>query len=1826
MGRCRRATGRVRRVGAGERGRDVRPHREGIREVLMADKMTEAKLLDHLKWMTGELRQTRKQLGEAEARDREPIAIVAMSCRFPGGVNSPDELWELVSAGRDAVTGFPRDRGWDVDGLYDPDPDRPGTSYVREGGFIEGAADFDPAFFGISPREALATDPQQRLVLETSWEAFERAGIDPASLKGSSTGVFVGCSGQEYTSMAAQTSNDLASYVVSGTAPSVVSGRVAYVLGLTGPALTVDTACSSSLVALHLAARSLRSGECSLALAGGTAVMATPGEFTGFSRLRVLASDGRCRAFAASADGMGLAEGVGVLLLERLSDAQRNGHPVLAVVRGSAANSDGASSGLTAPNGPSQERVIRAALANAGLSTVDVDAVEAHGTGTTLGDPIEARALLATYGRGRSGDPLWLGSVKSNLGHTQAAAGVAGVMKMVLAMRHGVLPKTLHVDEPTPHVDWSSGAVSLLTEPVPWPETGRPHRAGVSGFGLGGTNAHVIVEQAPAEEAAAPGPVPAMVPWVLSGKGEAALRAQAVRLASQVDTEASVADVGLSLATTRSLHQDRAVVVGANREELLRGVRAIADGVPGPGVTTGKAVTRDGVVFVFPGQGAQWPGMAVELLELPVFAESMAACAEALSSFVEWSLLDVLADEGLLERVDVVQPVLWAVMVSLAELWRSYGVEPAAVVGHSQGEIAAACVAGALSLEDGAKVVALRSKALLKLSGGGGMVSVALPEAEVRQRIDDRISVAAVNGPASVVVSGEPDALATLVESCAAEDVRAKRIPVDYASHSPQVESVREHLLEVLADITPRAGDIPFCSAVTGTVIDTGELDAAYWYRNLRQTVLFDRATRGLLTQGNRAFVEVSPHPVLVTATQETLDDSAAVDAAVVGTLRRENGGLSRMLTSLAEAHVQGVKVDWTPAFPGARRVELPTYAFQRQRYWLDRPSAHGGDEAHPMLDTIVGLAEGDGLVLSGRLSLATHAWLADHTVLGTVVVPGTALVELALRAGAEVGCGRVEEITLEAPLVLPENGAVQVQVTVGGADDAGNRPISLHSRTDDAPWTRHATGLLADARPLSEPFADQWPPAGAQPVDVSDFYDRLTEQGYQYGPVFQGLRAVWTRGGETFAEVDLPGDAHDEAGRFGLHPALFDAALHPVALDPDGTADGTARLPFSWTGVSLHQPGAAAVRVRLRQSGPDAVTAELADATGRPVLSVEALVARPVSAAQLGAVRGEDNGALFQVDWIEATAAEAPGLGSIAVVGEVPLDGEYPRYPDLAALAAEPSIPDTVYAACPVDPAGETPVAVRSALGATHELLCAWLAEERFAASRLVLVTWNAVGDRPDLRAAPIWGLVRSAQSEHPDRFVLVDLDEHDASAHALPTAAALGEPQVALREGRPLVPRLARVPAGHEPPPEFGGHGTVLVTGAGGVLGGVFARHLVTEYGVRRLLLVSRRGELPELRTGLEALGARVTMVACDVTDRNALARVLADHRVTGVVHTAGVVDDGVLEALTPGRFDRVLGPKVDGALALHELTRDLDLSAFVVFSSAATTMGAPGQANYAAANAFLDALVRHRRAHGLPGTSLAWGMWAERSAMTAQLTDGDLHRMERTGISPLTTEQGVALFDAALRGTEPVVVPIRLNPAAVRLRSGAVPAMLRGLVKAPRRREQAPVDLPGRLAGLSEEDQRRVLLEVVRAQAVDVLGYVAASEVEPGKAFKELGFDSLTAVELRNRLGAATGLRLPATLIFDHPTPEALVEDLRARLSPEAAVTDVAAILAELDGLADKLAALDPDAQTIVDTRLAKLISRRDGESPASAADRLATATDDEVFAFIDNDLGR
>ncbi|WP_308015680.1 SDR family NAD(P)-dependent oxidoreductase, partial [Streptomyces huiliensis] len=1887
-------------------------------------------------------------------------------------------------------------------------PGRPGTTYVREGGFIDGADGFDPAFFGISPREAVAMDPQQRLLLEAAWEAVERAGVDPRRLRGERVGVYAGLMYHEYGNRGIDVPEAVAGFLGSGTSGSVASGRIAYTFGFEGPAVTVDTACSSSLVALHLAAQALRRGDCTLALAGGVTVMVTPNTFVEFSRQRGLAPDGRCKSFAAGADGTAWGEGVAMLLVERLSDARRNGHPVLAVLRGSAVNQDGASSALAAPNGPAQQRVIRRALEDAGLTAADVDAVEAHGTGTKLGDPIEAQALLATYGRGRPADrPLWLGSLKSNIGHTQAAAGAAGVIKTVMALRHGVLPQTLHAEERTPHVDWSSGAVELLTERRDWPETGRPRRAAVSSFGVSGTNAHVILEQAPEEEPAVDGGGVGVLPWVVTGRTPDALRAQAARLAEAVE-DADPARVGWSLASGRSAFEHRAVVIGDGRQELLAGTRGLATGQPAPGVVSGVASGEDdGPVFVFPGQGSQWAGMAVPLLgSSEVFAGRIADCERALAPFVDWSLTDVLRQEpgapGL-DRVDVVQPVLWAVMVSLAALWRSVGVEPVAVVGHSQGEIAAACVAGGLSLEDGARVVALRSRALLEIAGEGGMVSLALPADQAEElagRWDGRISVAALNGPRSTVVCGDAGALDELLAHCDAEEVRARRVPVDYASHSVHVERIRERIREELAGISPRSGAVPFHSTLTGSVLDTAGLDADYWYRNLRNTVRFRSVIDDLLTAGHGAFVECSAHPVLTVGIEESAQD-ADVPAVVVGSLRRDEGDWRRFLTSLAEAYTQGLPVDWTTAFPtGARhRVDLPTYAFQRDRYWLEGDAATGDVTAvglratgHPLLGAAVPVAGGDGLLLTGRLSLDTHPWLADHTVWGTTLVPGAALAELAIQAADLTGHGTLEELTLQAPLVLPERGGVHVQLSAGTADEDGRRPLALHSRPEDAapdaPWTAHATGFLApDTTPAPPWDLAAWPPPGATPVPVDTLYEHLADDGLGYGPVFQGLHALWERGEDLYAEIRLPREQQAEAAKFALHPALLDAALHPAAA----RSTGDVRLPFAWTGVTVHATGATDLRVHLAPAGDGGLTLRAADGSGAPVATVASLVSRSVTRDQLESARtARHHDSLFHVEWNESPLNN--GELDWAVLGEDVLglaDGrpDVPVHADLAALAAAPTVPGTVVVPCRFDTGGLP--ADEAATAVTHrllDLLRTWLGEERCASSRLVLVTCGAVPAAPgetvhDLAHAAVWGMVRSARSEHPGRFALLDVDGLPGSRSALPAALTAGEPEAALRNGRLLLPGLTRAASGRslEPPrdapdwrldvtskgtlenlalvpaPEaagppgpgqvriavraagmnfrdvvlglgmvdqdvmggeaagvvletgpgvteftsgdrvfgmvpgaFGPHavvdrrllarmpddwtyteaatvpiafltawyglvdlaavrpgetlllhaatggvglaalqiarhlgaevyataspakwdtlralgipderiassrdldfeaafraatggrgvdvvldslaheyvdaslrllapggrfvemgktdirdaetteaahpgttyryfdlidagherigammaelmelfgrgvlrplpaatwdvrrapeafrfmsrarhtgkvvltmpdaldpaGTVLITGGTGVLGGLVARDLATRHGVRHLLLLGRRGAdapgVAELVDELRESGAEATVAACDAADRDALAAVLAgipaDRPLTGVVHAAGVLDDAVVTALTPAQVDAVLRPKVRAAWNLHELTRDTPLGAFVLFSSAAATLGGPGQGNYAAANAFLDALARRRRADGLPGLSVAWGLWETASGMTGHLDAADHTRMRRSGVAPLTDAEGLDLFAAALAGDRPLPVALRLDTAALRAAAGpeGVPPLLRTL----------------------------------------------------------------------------------------------------------------------------------------------------------------------------------
>ncbi|WP_239142044.1 type I polyketide synthase, partial [Plantactinospora endophytica] len=1710
--------------------------------------------------------------------------------------------------------------------------------------------------------------------------------------------------------------------------------------------------------------------------------------------------------------------------------------------------------------------------------------------------------MQATYGRAHSADnPLLLGSVKSNIGHTQAAAGVAGVIKMVLAMRNGLLPRTLHADVPTPEVDWSAGDVRLLTEARPWQRNGHPRRAGISSFGMSGTNAHAILEEY-TEPADTPAIVPPKellpaVPLVVSASSPDALRQQAARLADLLAREDVVmGDVASSLVRTRGVLSERAVVVATDRAGGVEGLRSFATGTGGPNVAAGRGSGRDErVVFVFPGQGAQWVGMGVELLAVsPVFAERMAECERALAPFVDWSLVEVLGDEEALRRVDVVQPVLWAVMVSLAAVWRSWGVRPAAVVGHSQGEIAAACVAGALSLEDGARVVALRSAAIAGLSGAeSGMTSVAMPVAEVRVLLEQvpGVEVAAVNGPAATVVSGEVTGLAQVEAWCEQREVRARRVPVTYASHSAQMEVLREKLADVLAPVRPQTGQVPFHSTLRDEVVDGAELDAGYWFENLRHTVELERVVARLTADGVGAFVEMSPHPVLTGAVAQTVE-SVGGTAVVAGSLRRDEGGLDRLLLSAAELFVQGLQVDLDEWVPVGNRVDLPSYAFQRRRFWLgssagDIRAAGLAAARHPLIAGSVRLADGDGVVLTGRLSLHSHTWLADHTIGGNVLVPGTAFVELAARAGDEAGYDQIDELTLYTPLILPRRGGVHLQMVLRAPDEQGRGSLTIHSRPDDAdqdePYTRHAAAVLTAGVRESDPGRlTQWPPPGAETIQVDGVYERLAEEGYHYGPAFQGLRAAWHLDGSVYAEVALAENI--EVDGFALHPALFDAALQAVALEPGGEAGAGPRLPFAFTGVDVHASGATTLRVRLARDDEGSVTLHAFDPAGNPVVTVGKLVTRPLTDTAPAAPDLDD--ALFRVEWTplaiepDPTAAETPwALLASPTPTATWEDGSTETYHSPAEIPDGSTV--VVFDAGRGDAGhGEALAgAVRDSTVGLLETVQRWLAEVRLADARLVVLTHGAVtldGETPDLTRAALVGLLRSAQAEHPGRLVLVDLGTGVHVPNPL-LAAALrtDEPEILLRGEMAYAPRLVRTVAPALVPPrgegswrvesgadgsldslhivavpprvlaarevrvgvraagvnfrdvllslgmypgtgtiggeaagvvlevgaevtgvrpgdrvmglftgafgpeavadermlvgiprgwpfalaatvpvafatawyalrDLGGlragqrvlvhaaaggvgqaavqlarhwgaevfgtasagkwdvlrglgltddhigssrdlsfaerfpadmdvvlnslagefvdaslgllapdgrfvemgkidvrapdgvdyrafdlaeagpdrtqqilsqvaglmasgdlrplpsrvfdvrrvpdalrlmsqarhvgkvvlavprrelSGTVVVTGATGTLGRLVAEHLAAA-GTPHLLLLSRTGEaapgVDELRERLTGLGAAVTIRACDVVDRRQLAQVLAEiprqWPLTGVVHAAGVLDDGVLESLTADQVETVLRAKVDAAVNLHELTEDADLSMFVLYSSVAGVLGAAGQANYAAANAFLDALARHRRGLGLAGTSLAWGFWAERSAMTGHLDDADLRRLARGGIMGLSREQGLALFDRAVVHPEPVLAPVRLDLRALGRQDAETPPILRSLLRTPaRRRTRATVGaaatgLAAQLAAMPTEERDSFLLTLVRTSAAAVLGHRGADAIDAHRAFKDIGFDSLTAVELRNRLTTATGLRLPATLVFDHPNPTELARRLRTDLVGE------------------------------------------------------------------------
>ena len=2071
----------------------------------------------------------------------EPVAVVGMACRFPGGVGSAAGLWDLVAGGTDAMGGFPADRGWNLADLFDPDPDAVGKTYTRAGAFVADAAGFDAEFFGISAREAQTMDPQQRLLLEVCWEALETARIDAASLVGSETGVFVGAWAQPYGGGGSDTSEG---YELTGSSTSVASGRVAYLLGLQGPAITVDTACSSSLVATHLACQSLLNGESALALAGGVTVMTTPTIFTEFARQRGLAADGRCKAFAAAADGTGWGEGAAVLVLERLSDAQRNNHPVLAVIAGWAINQDGASNGLTAPNGPAQQRVITQAAANAGIGLDQVDVVEAHGTGTTLGDPIEAGALIATYGASRDSEhPLWLGSIKSNIGHTQAAAGVAGMIKMIAALNHDSLPPTLHADAPSPHIDWSAATVRLLTEPVPWPVTDHPRTAAVSSFGISGTNAHLILQQAPIPPAAPissaePVVEPPLRIWPISARTPAALAGQAQRLGQHLidHPDLDITEVAYSLASTRTHHPYRAAIstpvsAADPRQDVLTALNALAAGQPHPYVTQHHYRPHQGgkTVFVFAGQGGQYPAMGAQLYQHHrVFARVFDECDQALRPYTGWSVRDVICQDSAapsLDRVEVVQPVLFAMMVSLAETLRSYAIVPDAVIGHSQGEIAAAYIAGALSLTDAAKVVALRAKALKSLGGTGTMASVLLGAPDLQPRLQpwgSALSIAAVNGPSQTIISGETLAVEQFIAACDREGIQVRPIAVDYAAHSVAVEELREHLLGEWADLSPFPARTPLYStaqsALSSDPLDTATMDADYWYRNLREPVRFYDCVAELLAKGEHTFVELSAHPVLAPAIIDTLISvEGRTQSAVITTLHRDRPDLDTVAAALAQLHTHGHSPSWSSLYPQTRTIPLPTYPFEHRRYWLMATpsadvSAAGLDRPeHPLLGAITRLADRDEVVVSGRLSMSTQGWLTGHRVGDTVVFPATGFIDVVLAAAELVDCAVIDELVLHTPMELSEDTPTDLQIAIGPVDEQGRRAFSVHACSGEqhrpTAWTLHATGTLSSTRPgLVSPWSTV---AGTEPIDADSFYEQLATQGLAYSGPFCSLQRMGSDPAHpqrVYAEVALPADT-DLRG-FNIHPALLDAALHPLVTmtaQPTDAEPARPRLPFALTGVSLYATGASCLHVQLLRTGTDTFRVDAVDPAGAPVITIEAITVRalPEALGRPAVLAGPREG-LLELTWPVLAEDFFPPITTPStgvLVSDQPqhlpagLD-HHQIYPDLT----HPDLAHTemVIWALPLPEAGSAVDGLSWVHAVTRHTLAGlqtWLGRPDTIDVPLVVLTRHGAAispfdPAPELGHAAAWALLHTAQNEHPGRLAVVDIDSTTATEHVLAQViAGLArrpsiEPQLVLRAGIACIPRLTpaaglippstphwklattgkgdlsnltlvstqpstelaagqirvairaaglnfhdvvvalgaitdeglgweaagvvidtaadvttvargdavmglfqdafaptaitdhrsvvRVPAGWSfpqaasvpvafltayaglvelgglhagqrvlihagagavgqaaiqiarhvgaevyatahpskhhilrglglddhhiassrtlefaeafahvttghgmdvvlnnlsgdfidaslqllsrggrfieigktdircadqiaathpgvayhaydltnetpdrlatlwavltemlntgaitalpttsygllharqafrhmsqarhtgkivlvPPTTLNPHGTVLITGGTGMLGGVFAEHLITHYGIRHLLLISRRGPnapgATELRQHLTELGAETTITACDSSNSTDLAAVLdtipTDHPLTAVIHTAGVLDDAVITELTSQQLDTVLTAKADSAWHLHQLTQNHDLDAFIVFSSAAAALGNPGQANYAAANAVLEALAHHRHRRHLPATSLAWGYWQTPSGMTAHIDTVDQARVTRGGLAPITTEYGLALFDTALTHHQPTLIATPLNSRALahHARHNTLPPILSALTTTRPQAATTPTThtLATQLATQTPDQRRQTLTTLVTTATATVLAHPDPTTIDPDRPFKDLGIDSLTALELRNTLTHRTGFTMPPTVIFDRPTPTALAHYLATQLSAD------------------------------------------------------------------------
>lgn len=1752
----------------------------------------------------------------------EPIAIVGMGCRFPGA-DGVEPFWRLLHHGVDAIGEVPPER-WDVDAWYDPDPRAPGKISSRWGGFLRDVDRFDAGFFGISPREAASMDPQHRLLLEVTAEALEAAGQTEPRLRGSRTGVYAAVYQRDYARWAHAHADAIDAYTSSGTHHSLAANRLSFLFDLRGPSLTVDTACSSSLVALHLACRGLLGGECQRAVVAASNLILAPEESVSLSRWGMLAADGRCKTFDSRADGFVRGEGCAALILKRLSDARADGDEVLALILGTAVNQDGRSNGLTAPNLLAQQAVVREALAAARVDPARVGYVEAHGTGTALGDPIEVEALRAVVGAPRAdGTRCYLGSVKSNIGHLEAAAGLAGVVKTVLALRHEAIPASLHVRAINPRLALEGTSLAIATRRVAWPATGPTRVAGVSAFGVGGTNAHVILEEPPrgAPADAAP-PAREAHLLTLSAHGPEAL-ADAARALHDVAAEglpAALAELCATAALRRTHRDHRLAVVAADGAELRDRLGAHLAGEARPGLSAGRAAegTWRGLVFVLPGQGSQWRGMGSGLAARPgPFRDAFEACHEAVRAEGGASLFDALAEGGAgFDRVDVIQPLLFALQVSLAALWRALGIVPDAVVGHSMGEVAAAHVAGALTLADAARVITRRS-GLLARSDGGAMLSVELSFDDALALVarEPRVAVAASNGPAATVLSGDAEALAAVAAALDARGLHCRFVKVDVASHSPAMDALERPLLDALAGLRPTPAAFPLYSTVTGALAVDGACDATYWWRNLRRPVRFWPTIERLLESDHRVFVELSAHPTLLPAIEQGLAGEGR-DLALLPSLRRGEDGRAAVLGSLAALYTRGFPVRWEGLYTSPRRpVALPRYPFQRERFWLDPPGACAPCRLdHPFVGEAAAIAAPPGRLFPIALDVERLGWLADHRVQRTAVVPGTAYLEMALASAAPGACV-LGDVCFERPCYPGERRELQLQLSDGG----GPATFQIHGRAGPGDhWILHARGAVLDAAPA--------PPRGASFFDAGAvrarcrewmtgeaFYALLARSGNDWGPAFQGIERLWLGDDEMLAEVRVPASIRADVARYRFHPALLDACGQALTAAVVLSPRAGAASPFFFAGLDrlvVHgRPGARSFShaVVRRHDGAALIgDVRVADEDGRPVVEMIGLRIRLLDAEARRPARDER---LYTVGWRARPAARpthAPpaswlviadrgGVGArlAATLGArgarcaviTPADAA-------AALSAAPgprAVVDLRALDAPaldaVDVAELRAVTVGLCAGALTLLdqLCT-----RGEPDRLWLVTRGAQPVAPGplgVLQSPLLGLGRVIAVEHPEHFGgMIDLDPRapDADAGAVLAdviAGSDGEPEIAFRGGARYAPRLARHAVGDARAPELAPDASYLITGGLGDLGLCAARWLV-ERGARRLVLIGRSavparrawaaltpdhplaGALAGVRA-IESLGVAVHVAQVDVGDERALAAFLGDHRdegwppIRGVLHCAGVQHVAPLRALDAGVLGEDFHAKIAGAVLLARHLPALDF--LVLYSSAATLFGSPFLGGYTAASAFLDALACHLHASGRAAISVDWGYWSELGMARRFARERDRGFVPR-GMLPFTAEEGLGALDGILADPPARVGVVSVDWAAWRrAHPTAASAPLFDEIDAP---EAPPLHVAGDDALTGARDAlgagtpaaaRRRAFEAYLIERVARVLRLAPGAVDPSVALVRLGLDSLTAVELKNRIRSELALVVPIVTILSSAGVSRLSAAL-AELAPE------------------------------------------------------------------------